>query len=103
MNILRDGRFPKFVGQTQQVTFNGPLAAKAGQEVWYFTERAVFRLIPDGIFLVEVAPGVDVDRNIRDQVGFPLRVAPDLRAMDPCLFREEPMGLAAEWQQTEAC
>jgi acyl CoA:acetate/3-ketoacid CoA transferase len=101
LQIRQDGRFPKFVGQTQHVTFNGPLAAKGGQEVWYFTERGVFRLASDGLSLVEIAPGIDLDRDIRAQVGFPLRVAPDLRPMDARLFREEPMGLAAEWVGAE--
>jgi propionate CoA-transferase len=102
VHILQDGRFAKFVGQVQQITFNGPQAAQAEQEVWYFTERGVFRLTPDGLVLVEVAPGIDVDRHIRAQVGFPLRVAPDLREMEPRLFRPEPMGLAADWQQGPA-
>jgi len=97
VRILRDGRFPKFVARTQHVTFNGPLAAEAGQEVCYITERGVFRLTGEGLLLTEVAPGIDVDRDIRNQVGFPLRVAPDCRPMDPRLFRPERMGVAAEW------
>jgi propionate CoA-transferase len=44
-----------------------------------------------------VAPGVDLDRDIRSKVGFPLRVAPECRTMDARIFRPEPMGLAAEW------
>jgi acyl CoA:acetate/3-ketoacid CoA transferase len=97
VRIVRDGRFAKFVERAQHVTFNGALAANQGQEVWYITERAVFRLTTDGLVLVEVAPGVDVERDIRAKVGFPLRPAPDVRAMDPRLFRTEPMGLAKEW------
>jgi propionate CoA-transferase len=98
VRIVREGRFPKFVARTQHVTFNGPLAAKAGQEVWYFTERGVFRLTPEGPALAEVAPGIDVERDLRARVEFPLRVAPDLRPMDARLFRAAPMGLAAAWQ-----
>jgi acyl CoA:acetate/3-ketoacid CoA transferase len=95
--IIQDGRFPKFVPRTQHVTFNGKQAARHGQEAWYVTERCVFRLTEDGLVLVEIAPGVDLDRDIRAKIGFPLQVAPDLRAMDPRIFREEPMGIAAEW------
>jgi acyl CoA:acetate/3-ketoacid CoA transferase len=97
IRIVREGRFRKFVARTQHVTFNGPQAAKAGQEVCYITERGVFRLTGEGLVLVEVAPGIDVDRDIRDKVGFPLQVASDLRPMDPRLFRPERMGVAAEW------
>ncbi len=97
LHIVRDGKFPKFVARTQHVTFNGPLAAMQGQEVWYITERAVFRLAPDGLLLTEVAPGIDAVRDIQPKVGVSLRVAPDVRPMDGRLFQAQPMGLAAEW------
>ena len=73
------------------------MAARQGQEVWYVTERAVFRLTTEGPLLVEVAPGVDLDRDVRGKVGFPLRVAPEVRPMDPRLFGDGPMGLARDW------
>jgi len=97
LRIVRDGKFPKFVARTQHVTFNGPLAAKQGQEVWYVTERAVFRLTPDGLVLTEVALGIDIEKDIQAKLGFSLRVAPNVRSMDGRLFQAEPMGLAAEW------
>jgi acyl CoA:acetate/3-ketoacid CoA transferase len=97
LRIVRDGKFSKFVAHAQHVTFNGPLAAKQGQEVWYITERAVFRLTPDGLLLIEVAPGIDVEKDIQAKVGFSLRVAPDVRTMDARLFQAETLGLAAEW------
>lgn len=96
LRINREGRFPKFVARAQHVTFNGPLAAKHGQEVWYITERGVFRLTGDGLLLVEIAPGVEVEKDIRAKVGFPLRIASDVRLMEGRFFRAEPMGLAAE-------
>ena len=95
--IAQDGRFQKFVEKTQDVTFNGRQGAEQRQEVWYVTERCVFRLTRKGLELVEVAPGIDVDRDIRAKVGFPLQVAADCRAMDARIFRTEPMGLAADW------
>jgi acyl CoA:acetate/3-ketoacid CoA transferase len=95
--IVQDGRFQKFVAQTQHVTFSGQRAVEAGQEIWYVTERCVFRLTNDGLALVEVAPGVDADRDIRSRVGFPLRESTDCRPMDERIFRAEAMGLAAEW------
>jgi acyl CoA:acetate/3-ketoacid CoA transferase len=101
LRIVREGKFPKFVARTQHITFNGPLASKQGQEVWYVTERAVFRLTPDGLLLSEVAPGLDVERDLQAKVGFSLRVAPDVRPMDGRLFQAQPMGLAAEWGDSD--
>jgi acyl CoA:acetate/3-ketoacid CoA transferase len=97
LRVVQDGRFQKFVTRTQHVTFNGRRAAEAGQEIWYITERCVFRLAKDGLVLVEVAPGVDVDADIRAKVGFPLQVADDCRPMDARLFRPEVMGLSGDW------
>jgi propionate CoA-transferase len=97
VRIAQDGRFQKFVAETQHVTFNGPRAVAQGQEVWYFTERCVFRLSHRGLVLVEVAPGVDVDRDIRARVGFPLQVASECTAMDARIFCAPPMGLVDGW------
>jgi propionate CoA-transferase len=97
LTVVHDGRFQKFVAETQHVTFNGRRAAEQGQEIWYVTERCVFRLGPDGLVLIEVAPGVDVDRDIRSKVGFTLQVSPDCKPMDERVFRAEVMGLAADW------
>jgi propionate CoA-transferase len=95
--ILQEGRFQKFVPRTQHVTLNGKRAAAAGQEIWYVTERCVFRLTAEGPLLVEVAPGVDVERDIRAKIGFPLRAAAEVRPMEARIFQSEPMGLAADW------
>ena len=97
VRIVQDGRFQKFVEKTQDVTFNGRQGAEQGQEVWYVTERCVFRLTKDGLVLAEMAPGVDLERDIRAKVGFPLQVAADCRAMDARIFRTEPMGLDVDW------
>jgi len=97
LRIMKEGRFQKFVAQAQHVTFSGPRAIAAGQEVWYFTERCVFRLTGNGLVLVEVAPGVDVEKDIRGKIGFPLQVAPECQPMDTRIFGPEPMGLAQDW------
>jgi acyl CoA:acetate/3-ketoacid CoA transferase len=97
LTIVQDGRFQKFVAATQQVTFNGRRAAEQRREIWYITDRCVFRLGPNGLVLAEVAPGVDVDRDIRAKIGFPLQVSPDCKPMDTRIFRAEIMGLAADW------
>jgi acyl CoA:acetate/3-ketoacid CoA transferase len=97
LRIVQDGRFQKFVAEIQHVTFNGRRAANLGQEIWYITERCVFRLGPNGLVLVEVAPGVDEDRDIRSRVGFSLQVSPECKPMDARVFKVESMSLAAEW------
>ncbi|MBW2123926.1 MAG: hypothetical protein JRH07_19075 [Deltaproteobacteria bacterium] len=79
--------------EVQQVTFNGRLARKKGQRVVYITERAVFRLEPQGPVLIEVAPGLEPARDILPNVGFELQTARELREMDPAIFRSERMGL----------
>jgi propionate CoA-transferase len=90
--IIQEGKHRKFIEALGQVTFNGTLAAKNGQDVLYVTERAVFRLRPQGLTLVEIAPGIDVERDILALMPF----KPESRTvarMDPRLFRDEPMGL----------
>jgi len=94
LRVVQDGQFKKFVPRVQQITFNGQLASSKGQKVLYVTERGIFRLHPDGLLLTEVAPGVNIEKDIAGQMGFKLQVAPDLKEMEPKLFRPEPMGLS---------
>jgi propionate CoA-transferase len=94
LRVVQDGKFRKFVPRVQQITFNGQLARSRGQKVLYVTERGVFRLQPGGLLLMEVAPGVNVEKDIAGQIGFKLQVAPDLKEMEPELFRPERMGLS---------
>jgi propionate CoA-transferase len=82
----------------QQVTFNGRYARERGQKVMYVTDRAVFRLTHDGLELDEVAPGIDVTRDVLGQIDFPVRVSPVLRPMEARLFRPEPMGVLDEFR-----
>ena len=77
------------------MTFNGAFAQEAGRPVLYVTERAVFTLTPDGLTLTELAPGVDLERDVLAQMAFRPRLRLPLRPMDPRLFRPEPMRLPA--------
>lgn len=93
LRIRQDGSGVKFIQKVQQVTFSADYARKTGQSITYITERAVFRLVEDGIMLTEIAPGVDLERDILAHMEFRPRIAEDLRLMDERLFRAEKMGL----------
>jgi propionate CoA-transferase len=90
--IARDGKSTKFVDSVEHRTFSGPYAAAAGKEVLFITERCVFCLTRAGMELIEIAPGVDLQRDILDRMDFaPIVKSP--RLMDERIFRPEPMGL----------
>jgi propionate CoA-transferase len=92
LRILREGRSRKFVEAVGQVTFSGDYAAARGKTVLYVTERCVFRLTSQGLELIEIAPGIDLERDILAHMAFrPLIGNPEL--MDGRIFRPEPMGL----------
>jgi propionate CoA-transferase len=99
VRLRREGRVRKWVPRVEQVTFSGPYARARGQDVRYVTDRAVFRLAPEGLEVTEVAAGVDLDRDVLAQIGFPVRVPPAVRRMDPRLFRPSAMGFAAEFHE----
>jgi acyl CoA:acetate/3-ketoacid CoA transferase len=99
MTIKQEGRFKKFVPAVEEVTFNGPLALEKGQDVLYVTDRGVFRLGKNGPELIEIAPGIDLDRDIRGQVEFDLVVSPDLREMDGAILADAPMGLSKRMEE----
>ncbi len=93
LRILAEGHQRKFVREVEHRTFSGPVAAAQGKRVLYITERCVFRLTPAGLELIEIAPGVDLQRDILDQMDFvPLMPCPP-RLMDERLFRNQPMAL----------
>lgn len=94
--IRQEGRYPKFVDTLEQVSYNGKFNAERGQKALYITERAVFERTRQGLTLTEIAPGIDLQRDILDQMAFRPLISPQLRQMDPRLFRPEPMGFADE-------
>jgi propionate CoA-transferase len=94
--IRKEGAEKKFVRAVEQVTYSGALAAQNGQRALYVTERAVFRRNEAGrLELIEIAPGIDLERDIFAQMKFTPDVSPALKQMDVRIFRPEPMGLAA--------
>lgn len=91
--IVNEGKNKKFIKQVEQITFSGEYANDVGQPVLYITERAVFKLSKEGLVLTEIAPGVDLQKDILDQMEFKPIIAEDLKVMDERIFREEKMGL----------
>jgi len=93
LRILEDGTVAKFVREVEHRTFSGSEAVRRGQRVLYVTERCVFRLCAEGLELIEIAPGIDLQRDILDRMDFaPVIKAPPV-PMDAAIFRPEPMGL----------
>ena len=94
LNILREGTKRKFVRQVEHRTFSGREARRRGQRVLYVTERCVFRLAEaGGLELIEIAPGIDLQRDVLAHMDFVPAIAPALATMDRALFVEAAMGL----------
>jgi len=93
LKITHEGEVRKFVASIEQYTFSAVYAEKRGQTVLYVTERCVFRLTQAGLELIEIAPGIDLDRDILGQMAFRPVIAPSLKLMDARLFCVASMGL----------
>ena len=93
LRILEDGKSVKFVEEVEHRTFSGPQAAKWGKSVLYITERCVFQLTPEGLELTEIAPGVDLQKDILDRMAFQPIMQGQPKLMDERIFRDEPMNI----------
>ncbi|MBL8428275.1 MAG: acyl CoA:acetate/3-ketoacid CoA transferase [Dechloromonas sp.] len=96
LRILEDGKAIKFVDEVEHRTFSGPEAARRGKEVIYITERCVFRLTAAGLELTEIAPGVDLQKDILYRMAFRPLINGEPALMDARIFRDEPMGIRPE-------
>jgi len=92
--IEKEGKIAKLVPEVDQVSFSGHRAVQLGQDVTYVTERCVLKLRDDGIFVTEIAPGVELQRDILEQANFTLKVDDSLTTMDAALFSPEKLGSA---------
>ena len=92
LSIDQEGKSKKLIGEVEQVTFSGAYAQEKGQPVLYITERAVFKLTSEGVELIEIAPGVDLQKDILDQMEFK-PIMKDVKTMDQRIFRDDLMGL----------
>jgi propionate CoA-transferase len=93
VQILQEGRVKKFVDRVEHLTFSGALALQKGQPVLYVTERCVFALTDGGMKLVEIAPGIDMEKDILKLMDFQPIIDAAPRVMDPRIFGTAPMGL----------
>ncbi len=93
LSINQEGRIPKFVKQVDQITFSAKTAVEQGKPVVYVTERGVFQLTPEGVMLMEIAPGVDLEKDIIANMGFRPLISDDLHLMDERIFSPGVMNL----------
>lgn len=95
LSIDQYGRIPKFVEHVREVTFAGGVAAAQGKSVIYVTERAVFKLTPSGVELIEVAPGVEIQADVLDRMGFAPSVSDSLTTMGAHCFVDDDANHAS--------
>lgn len=93
LSIDQEGTEKKFLKQVEQVTFSGEYAVRQGKPVYYITERCVFTLTPSGLELIEVAPGIDIQKDILAAMDFTPIIKDPPRLMDERIFKPGPMGL----------
>ncbi len=93
VNIVQEGKAKKFIDEVEHVTFSGKYARMKNQPVIYITERCVFNLHEHGMELVEIAPGIDIEKDILALMDFQPIISDALRVMDARIYRPETMGL----------
>jgi len=87
LNIIQEGKFKKIIPEVEQITLSGKNALDRGQQVIYVTERAVFKLGTEGLILIEIAPGVDLQKDIINHIEFPIHISPNLKSMNTEIFK----------------
>jgi propionate CoA-transferase len=98
LKILKPGKGGKFPKVIDQISFNGKDAVKRGQEIFYITERAVFKLIDGKVTLIEIAPGLDLQKDVLDFMGFTPEISPDLKSMPAFCFEDGLIGFKEQWK-----
>ena len=92
-HIRTEGKFKKLVNKVQQISYCGKLAHKNGQRMLYVTERAVFEMTDDGPMLIELAKGVDLQKDVLDQMEFTPLISEHLKYTDTSLYRSGCVGI----------
>lgn len=93
LKIINEGKLKKFIQNVDQITFSSAYAKSSGQKVMYITERAVFELTEEGVILTEVAPGIDIQKDILDQMEYRPLISGNLKVMDHRIFNQGNMQL----------
>ena len=93
LNIINEGKVKKFVKKLEQITFSAKNALANNAEILYVTERAVFRLTSLGLELTEIAKGVDLEKDILNEMEFKPFISSNLKEMDERIFKDEKMNL----------
>ncbi|WP_407049662.1 acyl CoA:acetate/3-ketoacid CoA transferase [Methyloraptor flagellatus] len=96
VRIDKEGKVRKLVPEVEHVSFSGARGVAQGQDITYVTERCVMKLTPAGVMVTELAPGIDLERDVLAQAGFPLLVADDLKRTPDRLYCDTPIGLALD-------
>ena len=99
LKIRHPGTVKKFVDHVDQVSFSGKSALQRGQRIVYVTERAVFTLMPEGLTLLEIAPGIDLQVDVLDMMEFAPVISPHLRTIDPLIYVNTKLGLKERFAQ----
>lgn len=97
IKILQEGRFRRFPKDVDQISFNGKDALTNGQKIIYITERCVFHLVEEGVELIEIAPGINIEKDILPFLDFKPIVGKDIKEMDKVLFTDGPMNIYDKW------
>ncbi|MFB4165477.1 acyl CoA:acetate/3-ketoacid CoA transferase [Alteribacillus sp. JSM 102045] len=93
LNIVQEGKYHKFVDQLHQITFSGAFSQNKKQNILYITERAVFELTEKGLEIIEVAPGIDLERDVLDHMAFKPSISANLKTMEAFLFNPDKMNI----------
>jgi propionate CoA-transferase len=99
LKIKSEGSAPKFKKSLKQINYSGEYAREHSQDVMYITERCVIRQSPQGLVISEIAPGIDIEKDIMAQMEVRPAVSPDLKIMDKNLFTGEPLNIRKSWGQ----
>ena len=99
--IVNEGEKSKFVSSVEQITFSAKQALKNNQEILYVTERAVFKLTENGLMLIEIAPGIELEKDILSHMDFKPLISDDLKLMDERIFKEEKMNILNDFLSKE--
>lgn len=102
LEVKQEGKHKKFVQSIEQICYNAAFAEREGRTALFVTERAVFRAVDRTLELIELAPGIDIDRDISPHMAFQPRISANLKPMDERLFRAGRMGLLDDLKKAGA-